>query len=71
MFRSLFLSKRKLIYGLHFQAEKIRLVGVSLIAIIQERSPFEVRARRDFAVLLDILSQLDSNASNSLNHEIL
>ncbi|OAL50404.1 hypothetical protein IQ07DRAFT_643676 [Pyrenochaeta sp. DS3sAY3a] len=52
-------------------AEKIRLVGVSLIAIIQDGSPFEVRARRDFAVLLDILSQLDSKASDSLHHELL
>ncbi|KAJ5970192.1 uncharacterized protein N7479_000110, partial [Penicillium vulpinum] len=50
-------------------AEKIRLVGASLLAISQEDSSLATRARRDFKVLLDILSQLDSKASDTLRRE--
>ncbi|KAL2803031.1 hypothetical protein BJX63DRAFT_413306 [Aspergillus granulosus] len=54
-------------------AEKIRLVGVSLLTLIQEplssSSPLVTRARRDFKVLLDILSRLDSKASDALRLE--
>ncbi|KAF7549514.1 hypothetical protein G7Z17_g6334 [Cylindrodendrum hubeiense] len=51
-------------------AEKIRLVGASLLAIIHEPSPLATRARHDFKVLLDILSRLDSKASDSLRREL-
>ncbi|KAF1964027.1 hypothetical protein BU23DRAFT_83631 [Bimuria novae-zelandiae CBS 107.79] len=51
-------------------AEKIRLVATDLLAILQDPSPLATRARRDFAVLLDILSQLDSKASNALHREL-
>ncbi|KAF4968108.1 hypothetical protein FSARC_4469 [Fusarium sarcochroum] len=51
-------------------AEKIRLVGVSLLAIIQEPSMLTARAHSDFTILLDILSQLDSRASDMLRKEI-
>ncbi|KAJ0417762.1 hypothetical protein BJY00DRAFT_197680 [Aspergillus carlsbadensis] len=53
-------------------AEKIRLVGASLLALIQEpsASPLIARARRDFDVLLDILSRLDSKASDALRRDV-
>ncbi|CEL00892.1 hypothetical protein ASPCAL00484 [Aspergillus calidoustus] len=53
-------------------AEKIRLVGASLLALIQEpsSSPLISRARRDFDVLLDILSRLDSKASDALRRDV-
>ncbi|KAL2848859.1 heterokaryon incompatibility protein-domain-containing protein [Aspergillus pseudoustus] len=54
-------------------AEKIRLVGASLLALMQEpsssSSSLVTRARRDFNVLLDILSRLDSKASDALRRE--
>ncbi|TPX14567.1 uncharacterized protein E0L32_005259 [Thyridium curvatum] len=48
--------------------EKIRLIGASLLAIIHrnETSPLSARARADFSVLLDILTRLDSKASDTL-----
>ncbi|CAI6092646.1 unnamed protein product [Clonostachys chloroleuca] len=48
--------------------EKIRLIGASLLAIIHrnQSSPLATRARADFSVLLDILTRLDSKASNLL-----
>lgn len=50
------------------QVEKIRLIGASLLEIIDqhENSPLSVRARNDLSVLLDILTQLDSKASDTL-----
>ncbi|KAL6408514.1 Transcription factor [Ilyonectria robusta] len=52
-------------------AEKIRLVGTSLLAIIQEPSTLAPRARGDFMIVLDILSRLDSKASDALRQEML
>lgn len=48
--------------------EKIRLIGASLLKIIHRHgdSPLAARARRDFSVLLDILTRLDSKASDAL-----
>lgn len=48
------------------QVEKIRLIGASLLAIIHRNqdSPLATRARSDFSVLLDILTRLDSKASD-------
>lgn len=48
--------------------EKIRLIGASLLAIIHrnQESPLATRARADFTVLLDILTRLDSKASDAL-----
>ncbi|POR36975.1 Uncharacterized protein TPAR_02822 [Tolypocladium paradoxum] len=48
--------------------EKIRLIGASLLAIIHrnQTSPLGARARGDFSVLLDILTRLDSKASDAL-----
>ncbi len=48
--------------------EKIRLMGASLLAILHRHAdaPLALRARADFAVLLNILSRLDSKASDSL-----
>ncbi|SPO01985.1 related to C6 transcription factor [Cephalotrichum gorgonifer] len=48
--------------------EKIRLMGASLLAIIHRNrgSPLAVRAQGDFTVLLDILTRLDSKASDAL-----
>ncbi|PHH77266.1 hypothetical protein CDD82_3591 [Ophiocordyceps australis] len=48
--------------------EKIRLIGASLLAIIHrnQTSPLGARARSDFSVLLDILTRLDSKASDAL-----
>ncbi|KAF7556902.1 hypothetical protein G7046_g6166 [Stylonectria norvegica] len=50
--------------------EKIRLVGASLLAIMHRNrnSPLEARARSDFTVLLDILTRLDSKASDALRN---
>ncbi|KAJ6126768.1 hypothetical protein N7523_002380 [Penicillium sp. IBT 18751x] len=50
------------------QVEKIRLIGASLLEIIDqhESSPLSVRARNDLSVLLDILTRLDSKASDTL-----
>lgn len=50
------------------QVEKIRLIGASLLAIIHRNqgSPLATRARADFSVLLDILTRLDSKASDAL-----
>ncbi|KAL1966391.1 hypothetical protein VTN77DRAFT_4533 [Rasamsonia byssochlamydoides] len=50
--------------------EKIRLIGASLLAIIHrnETSPLSSRARSDFTVLLDILTRLDSKASDALRN---
>jgi hypothetical protein len=52
------------------QVEKIRLIGASLLAIIQgnQNSPLAARARADFSVLLDILTRLDSKASDALRN---
>lgn len=48
--------------------EKIRLIGASLLEIIDqyEASPLSVRARNDLSILLDILTRLDSKASDTL-----
>lgn len=50
------------------QVEKIRLVGANMLEVIHtnESSPLVARARRDFLVLLDILTSLDSKASDAL-----
>ncbi|KKP05609.1 hypothetical protein THAR02_02250 [Trichoderma harzianum] len=50
--------------------EKIRLIGASLLAIIHRNqdSPLATRARSDFTVLLDILTRLDSKASDQLRN---
>jgi hypothetical protein len=50
------------------QVEKIRLIGASLLEIIDqyEASPLSVRARNDLSILLDILTRLDSKASDTL-----
>lgn len=52
--------------------EKIRLIGASLLAIIHRSpgSPLASRARSDFAVLLDILTRLDSKASDALRSDL-
>ncbi len=51
--------------------EKIRLIGASLLAIIHrnQTSPLGARARSDFSVLLDILTRLDSKASDALRSD--
>lgn len=48
--------------------EKLRLIGASLLAIIHRNqdSPLATRARADFSILLDILTRLDSKASDAL-----
>ncbi|OAR02945.1 hypothetical protein LLEC1_04953 [Akanthomyces lecanii] len=48
--------------------EKLRLIGASLMAIIHRNpnSPIAARARGDFDVLLDVLTRLDSKASDAL-----
>ncbi|EQL02946.1 Transcription factor, fungi [Ophiocordyceps sinensis CO18] len=48
--------------------EKIRLMGASLLAIIHrnQTSPLGARARSDFSILLDVLTRLDSRASDAL-----
>ncbi|KAJ5125414.1 hypothetical protein N7448_004735 [Penicillium atrosanguineum] len=50
------------------KVEKIRLIGASLLEIIDQHknSPLSVRARNDLSVLLDILTRLDSKASDTL-----
>lgn len=50
------------------QVEKIRLIGASLLEIIDQQppSPLSIRARHDLSVLLDILTRLDSKASDTL-----
>ncbi|KAJ3496526.1 hypothetical protein NLG97_g2595 [Lecanicillium saksenae] len=50
--------------------EKLRLIGASLMAIIHRNpnSPIAARARGDFDVLLDILTRLDSKASDALRN---
>ncbi|KAH7309626.1 hypothetical protein B0I35DRAFT_470733 [Stachybotrys elegans] len=50
--------------------EKIRLIGASLLEIIHRHgsSPLAARARGDFSVLLDILTRLDSKASDALRN---
>lgn len=50
------------------QVEKIRIIGASLLKVIHNNrdSPIEVRARVEFVVLLDILTRLDSKASDGL-----
>ncbi|CAM1502472.1 Fc.00g044560.m01.CDS01 [Cosmosporella sp. VM-42] len=50
--------------------EKIRLIGASLLSIIHRNrdSPLATRARGDFTVLLDILTRLDSKASDALRN---
>lgn len=50
------------------QVEKIRLIGASLLEIIDQydASPLSARARNDLSVLLDILTRLDSKASDTL-----
>ncbi|KAL2838625.1 hypothetical protein BJY01DRAFT_257971 [Aspergillus pseudoustus] len=53
--------------------EKIRLIGASLLAIIHRYSgshPLAARARSDFLVLLDILTRLDSKASDALRGDL-
>ncbi|KXJ90357.1 hypothetical protein Micbo1qcDRAFT_226235 [Microdochium bolleyi] len=51
--------------------EKIRLIGASLLEIIHRNgsSPIAVRARADFTVLLDLLTRLDSRASDALRND--
>lgn len=50
------------------QVEKIRLIGACLLEIIDqyETSPLSARARNDLSILLDILTRLDSKASDTL-----
>ncbi|KAK7420929.1 hypothetical protein QQX98_002493 [Neonectria punicea] len=50
--------------------EKIRLIGASLLEIIHRNgtSPIATRARSDFTVLLDLLTRLDSKASDALRN---
>ncbi|KEZ45834.1 hypothetical protein SAPIO_CDS1653 [Scedosporium apiospermum] len=50
--------------------EKIRLIGASLLEIMHRSrsSPIAARARSDFAVLLDLLTRLDSKASDALRN---
>ncbi|KAM3511746.1 hypothetical protein MY11210_004636 [Beauveria gryllotalpidicola] len=50
--------------------EKLRLIGASLMAIIHRNpdSPIAARARGDFDVLLDVLTRLDSKASDALRN---
>ncbi|KAF4975736.1 hypothetical protein FZEAL_7512 [Fusarium zealandicum] len=50
--------------------EKIRLIGASLLEIIHRNgsSPIAARARRDFTILLDLLTRLDSKASDALRN---
>ncbi|KAL2865888.1 transcription factor domain-containing protein [Aspergillus lucknowensis] len=53
--------------------EKIRLIGASLLAIIHRypgAHPLAARARSDFLVLLDILTRLDSKASDALRGDL-
>ncbi|KAJ6103732.1 transcriptional regulator family: Fungal Specific TF [Penicillium sp. IBT 16267x] len=52
--------------------EKVRLIGASLLEIIDqhEASPLSVRARNDLSVLLDILTRLDSKASDTLRRSL-
>ncbi|CEJ60352.1 hypothetical protein PMG11_08929 [Penicillium brasilianum] len=52
--------------------EKIRLIGASLLEIIDqhETSPLSARARTDLSVLLDILTRLDSKASDTLRRSL-
>ncbi|KAH8691987.1 hypothetical protein BGW36DRAFT_419381 [Talaromyces proteolyticus] len=52
--------------------EKIRLIGASLLEIIDqhENSPLAGRARKDLSVLLDILTRLDSKASDTLRRPL-
>lgn len=54
------------------QVEKIRLIGASLLEIIDrnEPSPLSVRARNDLTILLDVLSRLDSKASDTLRRTV-
>ncbi|KND90714.1 hypothetical protein TOPH_04647 [Tolypocladium ophioglossoides CBS 100239] len=53
------------------KVEKIRLIGASLLAIIHrnQTSPLGARARSDFSVLLDILTRLDSKASDAFRSD--
>ncbi|KAG6040847.1 hypothetical protein E4U41_006889 [Claviceps citrina] len=48
--------------------EKIRLIGATLLSIMcrNQGSPLAARARADFCVLLDILTRLNSKASDAL-----
>ncbi|RSM15168.1 hypothetical protein CDV31_005102 [Fusarium ambrosium] len=50
--------------------EKIRLIGASLLEIMHRNgtSPIASRARSDFTVLLDLLTRLDSKASDALRN---
>lgn len=50
--------------------EKIRLIGASLLEIIHRNgtSPIAARARGEFTVLLDLLTRLDSKASDALRN---
>ncbi|KAM0669327.1 hypothetical protein ACQRIU_002889 [Beauveria bassiana] len=50
--------------------EKLRLIGASLMAIIHRNpdSPIAARARGDFDILLDVLTRLDSKASDALRN---
>ncbi|KAF4463248.1 C6 transcription factor [Fusarium albosuccineum] len=50
--------------------EKIRLIGASLLEIMHRNgsSPIAARARSDFTVLLDLLTRLDSKASDALRN---
>ncbi|QUC16569.1 uncharacterized protein UV8b_00810 [Ustilaginoidea virens] len=50
--------------------EKIRLIGATLLSIIHrnQASPLAARARGDFSVLLDVLTRLDSKASDALKN---
>ncbi|KAG6001718.1 hypothetical protein E4U54_001010, partial [Claviceps lovelessii] len=48
--------------------EKIRLAGATLLSIIcrNQASPLAARARLDFGILLNILTRLNSKASDAL-----
>jgi hypothetical protein len=50
------------------KVEKIRLIGAKLLEIIDQHktSPLSARAQTDLSVLLDILTRLDSKASDTL-----
>ncbi|KAJ5715785.1 transcriptional regulator family: Fungal Specific TF [Penicillium malachiteum] len=52
--------------------EKVRLIGARLLEIIDqhEASPLSARARNDLSILLEILTRLDSKASDTLRRSI-
>lgn len=54
------------------KVEKIRLIGARLLEIIDqhETSPLAARAQADLSVFLDILTRLDSKASDTLRRSL-